>query len=114
MAAFDIQHSEPELRYFGVRDELVADAADGQQVARACGFLLDVLPQARDEVIDGARVGVLAQVPHVFEHALARHGLAFVLHEIAQQVGLHQRQRVGLARAPAAPARRSPRSCPRT
>ena len=83
--------------YFGIRHELVADAADRQQVARPRRLLLDVLPQPRDEVIDRARVGVFAQVPHVLEHVLARDGLAFVLHEVAQQVGLHQRQRISLA-----------------
>ena len=78
---------------FRLGDELVADAAHGQQVLRRPRLLLDVAPQPDDEVVDRARVGVFAHAPHVLEHRLARDGLAFVRDQVAQQVGLHQRQR---------------------
>ena len=45
-------------------------------------------------MIDGARVGVLAQVPDVFQDALPRHDPSFPLNQVAQQVGFHQRERV--------------------
>ena len=62
----------------GSAHEPVADAAHGQQVPRLRRLLLDVAPQPDDEVVDGARVGVLVHAPDVLEHRLARHRLAFV------------------------------------
>src|ERR1044071_3019288 len=73
-------------------DEAVADAADGEEVARARGLVLDVLAQTHDEVVDGARVGVVPQAPDLFEQGLARDDLARAADEGAQQVGLHQRE----------------------
>ena len=43
-------------------------------------------------MIDGAGIGVLAQVPDVFQQPLARDDLAVALDEIAQQIRFHQRQ----------------------
>ena len=57
-------------------------------------FGLDVAPQPRHEVVDGPGVGVLAHPPHLFEEGLPRHRRARVLHQIAQQRRLHQRQRL--------------------
>ena len=66
--------------------ELVADAANGEQQLRLRRIVLQVAAQPDDEVVDGARVGVLVQVPHVLEDRLARHRLAGVLQQVAQQV----------------------------
>ena len=55
-------------------------------------ILFQVAPQAHDEVVDRARVGVFVQVPHVFEDRLSRHRLAGVLHEVLQQIAFHLRQ----------------------
>src|SRR6185436_6828501 len=55
-----------------VRNELVADTPDREQMSRTARFLLDVPAQPHDEVVDGARVGIFAHAPDVLEHGLAR------------------------------------------
>src|SRR5690348_16657668 len=75
------------------RDEAVADASHREHVTGLGGLGLDVLAQPDDEVVDGARVGVLAEAPDVLEHRLAGYRTPLVVDEIAEQVGLHQRQR---------------------
>src|SRR5713101_5298530 len=79
-----------------VGHEAVAHAADRLEVAWARRLVFEIPPQPHDEVVDRARVGVLAYAPHLLENRLARHGPAFVLHEIAEQRRLHQRERHGL------------------
>src|SRR5205085_9153781 len=75
-----------------LRDEAVADAAHGQQVPGVGRVVLDVTSEADDEVVYGARVGVLVQVPDLFEYLPARDGAARVGDEVAQKLGLHQSQ----------------------
>jgi hypothetical protein len=65
-------------------------------VTRPRGFFFDVFPQACDEVVDRARIGILTQIPHVFEHLLPRDRFPLVLHQITQQIGFHQRQGIPL------------------
>jgi hypothetical protein len=49
------------------RIESVADAANRQQVTRRASAILEIPPQPDDEVVDGARIGVLVQSPDVLE-----------------------------------------------
>ena len=51
-------------------------------MARTRGLVLDVLAQPHDEVVDGARVGVLVQAPDLFEQGLARDDLARAADEV--------------------------------
>ncbi len=77
--------------------EAVSDAAHCHQMAGMRGIVFDITPQAHDEVVDGARVGVFAQAPHFLQHALAGDGFAFVIDQKAQDAGFHQRERIDLA-----------------
>ena len=62
-------------------DEPVPDAPHRLEKLRRGGMILDITAEAHDEVVDCARVGVLAQAPHVFEdRASARPRLPGVLH----------------------------------
>src|SRR5271167_585461 len=63
-------------------------------------ILLDVLAKTNHEIIDGSRVGVLAQSPDLSQNRLARYDLSAVANEMAQQLGLHHRQMEGLAVSP--------------
>src|SRR2546423_15542027 len=76
----------------GLRDEAVADAADGQEVFGVGGVVLDVAAEADDEGVYGARVCVLAKGPDLFEYLTARDGAARVGKQIAQELRLHQGQ----------------------
>ena len=51
-----------------------------------------IAPQAHDEVVDRARVGVFVEIPDILENRLARHRLAGVLHQVLQQIAFHLRQ----------------------
>ena len=73
----------------GVGEEAVADAADGKQVLRVGGVILDVAAKADDEVVDGAGVRVLMDMPDLLEDGGPRDYLAFALGQKAEQVGLH-------------------------
>ncbi len=73
-----------------VGEETVADAADGDEVAGVGGVVFDVAAEADDEVVDGASVGVFVDAPDLFENLFAGDDLAFVLGEVAEEVGLHQ------------------------
>src|SRR5207237_3073164 len=75
-----------------LRDKAIPDAAHREEVLRTRRLFLDIPPQAHDEVVDRARVGILSQSPHTLEHRLARDGLALVLDQETQQVGFHQRE----------------------
>src|SRR5206468_490618 len=56
-----------------------------------------VLPQAYDEVVDRARVGVSGEVPNIMQNGLAGNYLAGMVDEVAQQLRLHLRERDSLA-----------------
>src|SRR3954469_18200998 len=72
--------------------EAIPDAADGYQIPRLGRIVLDVAAEPDDEVVDGARVRILAHFPDLFENLLPRHRSALMLHEIAQKTRFHGRQ----------------------
>jgi hypothetical protein len=78
------------------RHRLVADAAHGEQQCRPAGIVFHVAAETHDEVVDGARVGVFAERPDVFENRLARDRLAGVSDQVGQQVALHLGEVVGV------------------
>src|SRR5439155_3935647 len=82
---FQILNSYFLILLVRVGHEAVTHAADRLEVAWASRLVFEIPPQPDDEVVDRARVGVLAYAPHLLEDRLARHGPAFVLHEIAEQ-----------------------------
>ena len=77
-------------------------------------IVLNIPPQPHDEIVDGARVRVLVQAPHLLEHLLSRHRLAFMLDQISKDVHLHQGQRKHLIVAPAIQAHRTRPTCRQT
>src|SRR5260370_10291800 len=85
-----LPNTVPLIRRIGL--ESIPHAANGGQMARVRGLFLDISPQAHDEVVDGARIGVLPPSPNIFEHGFAGHSLALVPDQIPQQIRLHQRQ----------------------
>src|ERR1700730_7122511 len=78
--SFHIWHSLVRVGH-----ETVSDAPDRLKVTRARGIVLDVAPRTHDEVVDRARIGVVAQAPHLFEDRFARHRTTLTLHEITKQ-----------------------------
>src|SRR5688572_28710412 len=70
---------------FGVGDEAVTNAANGLEVAWAAWIVLEIPTEPHDEVVDGARVGVLPHAPHLLEDGLPRHRLALMLDQITEQ-----------------------------
>src|SRR6476620_3463864 len=64
--------------------ELVAETADGTQVARLGWFALDVAAQADDEIVDGTCVGVFVEIPDVLQDRFAGDGVASVLDQVAK------------------------------
>src|SRR6266496_3405527 len=74
------------------RHEAVADAAHRDEKFGVGRRVLQIPAQAHDKVVDGARVGVLVQTPHLLEDLLAAHVLVAVLDQITQQRGFHERQ----------------------
>src|ERR1044072_1344731 len=78
LSGFSLWSSTPDRRLFRsallrrLRREAIADAAHGQQVHGVGGVVFDVTAQPDDEVVYGARVCVLAQVPDLFEYLAAR------------------------------------------
>jgi hypothetical protein len=60
-------------------DELVAYAADGENVTRLGGIFPQIPSEPDDEIVDGTRVGVFVQVPDIPQDRLARDGFAGVL-----------------------------------
>ena len=53
-------------------------------MTRASRVVFEVAAQASDEVVDGARVAVLAQTPDLLQHGLARHHFAFMPQTVRQ------------------------------
>jgi hypothetical protein len=59
----------------GLATKRIADAADGLQDAGGWTAPLDVAPQPDDEVVDGARIGVLVHAPTFSRISLRGTGL---------------------------------------
>src|SRR5688572_11029029 len=60
-----------------LRHESVAYTPHREQMLRIGRLGLDVAAQPDDEVVDRPRVGVFVLAPHLLEHRLSRHRLAF-------------------------------------
>ena len=80
-----------------VGDEPVADAADGEQVARAVRVELELLAQAAHRDPDVGRFGVVGLRPAADEQRLGRHGLAEVGGEGEEEPRLGRGERDRLA-----------------
>src|ERR1039458_3824656 len=85
----------PRLGVGEETEETVGDAADGGEVDGVGGVVLDVAAEADDEVVDGAGVGVFADVPDLFEEGFAGDDLAGAVGEEAEEVGLHDGEAAG-------------------
>src|SRR5258705_12560118 len=70
--------------------ESIANPSYRQKMFRLGGIVFNILPQTYDEVIDGPRVGILVEPPHIFKNCLPRHNIAFMLNEVTQQLRFHQ------------------------
>src|SRR5262245_7364289 len=79
--------------------ELVARAVHGEDVLRLVRRRLDLLPQLRDEVVDGPRGRGFLVAPDLIEDLLAGHDLAGVRDEIPQEVEFARREVDALAGA---------------
>ena len=66
-------------------------------MARAGRVLFDIPPQPNDEIVDGAGVGVLVNVPDTFEDGFAADGAAFVGDQIAKEFRFHLGKRDSFA-----------------
>src|ERR1700687_863222 len=71
-------------------NELVAEAPDGYQVAGFGRFFFDIPAQTHDEIVDGARVRILVQIPDVLKDRFSGNRMAGVLDQIAKQLRFHQ------------------------
>jgi hypothetical protein len=56
---------------FGIGDEAVAYTTHRLKVARSARVVFEVPTQADDEVVDRARVGIVAHAPHLLQNRLA-------------------------------------------
>ena len=70
----------------GPGKETIADAAHRLQKDRLGGIVFNITAQADHEVVDGARVGVLAHPPDLLQQLLAGDDAALVEDKIAEQV----------------------------
>src|ERR1700689_2836866 len=59
-------------------------------MTRLGGIVLDVAPQADDEIIDCAGIGVLPQIPHIFQNRFARNRPSILPYQMTQQLRFHQ------------------------
>jgi hypothetical protein len=75
-----------------VSHKTIADATDCDEVVGAGRVVLDVAAEANDEVVDGAGVGIFVDTPDSFEDVFAGDDLAFVIGEVAEEIGLHDCQ----------------------
>jgi creatinine amidohydrolase/Fe(II)-dependent formamide hydrolase-like protein/GNAT superfamily N-acetyltransferase len=75
-----------------VADEAVARAADGQEMDRLRGVLLERLPEREHERVDGAGGGGPRQPPHVPQQLVPRDDAALVLDEVAEQLHFQVRE----------------------
>src|ERR1700733_2483498 len=67
-------------------------------MSRLRGIVLDVAPQADDEIIDRAGIGVLPQIPHIFQNRFARNRASILAYQMAQKLRFHQRKLDGISR----------------
>src|SRR5439155_17750202 len=84
--------------------EAVALAVDGQDMTRALGIVLELLPEAQDVGVHGPRGGELLVAPDLVEQPVSRDDLVAVLDQIAQQIELLASQAHFLAPAEDLPA----------
>ena len=85
-----LDHGSQRGRGYGLGEEAVADAADGEEVAGGGGVVFEVAAKADDEVVDGAGVGVFMHAPDFFEEVFAGDDLVGAVGEVAEEVGLHE------------------------
>src|ERR1700732_155582 len=71
-------------------NETVAHTAHSQEMARLPGMIFDIAPQADDEIINCASVGVFAQAPHIFQDRFPRYRAAVLANQMTQKLGFHQ------------------------
>src|SRR5712675_3776873 len=69
-------------------------------MARMRRVVFYIASQTHDEIVDGARVSVLMEAPHLIQHALSRYWLPFMLDQVPQNVHFHQREWKHLASHP--------------
>src|SRR5579883_984368 len=100
IVAAGISNSGADHPLLRLRQKPVPNAADREQVPRIGRVVFDIAPQADDEVVDSARVGIFLEVPDLFENRLARDHAPGAANQVPQQFRLHQRE---LDRAPAGP-----------
>ena len=62
-------------------------------MTRVRWIVFNVTPQADDEIVNGASIGVFMQAPHLREQCLARNMLALVLRQIAEDARFHHGER---------------------
>src|ERR1700683_3206455 len=67
-------------------------------MTRLRGFVLDVAPQADYEIIDCAGIGVLPQIPHIFQNRFARYRASILAYQMTQKLRFHQRKLDGVSR----------------
>src|SRR5215813_12448541 len=63
---------------------------------RSRGFVLDILPQTHDKIINRSRICIFAKSPNILEYHTPRDDLAFMIDQVAQQVRFHQREMYSL------------------
>jgi hypothetical protein len=52
----------------GVWHKLVSQPAHREQIAWFCRLIFYIPPQPDNKVVNGSRVGILVQVPHIFQN----------------------------------------------
>src|SRR4051812_49193143 len=75
-----------------LRDELVAEAVDREDVPRVLLVLFELAAQLHDEVVDGARGRRCLDAPDLLEQLVARDGLLGALAQELQDLELVERQ----------------------
>ena len=75
--------------FLWVGEEAIAYAADGLQVDGGCGVVFDVSAETDDEVVDGAGVGVLVEIPDVVEDGFAGDRAAGAADEVTEKFSFH-------------------------
>src|SRR6058998_2008802 len=75
----------------------ISHSTHREQMARLCRIVFDIAPQADDEIIYGAGVGVFVQAPDFFQNRFAGHDAAVVADEMAEKLGFHKGEVDGVA-----------------
>ena len=78
--------------FFGIDDELVAETADGEEMAGLGGVAFDVAAETNDEIVDGAGVGVFVEIPDILKDCFAGDGFAGAADEVTEEFGFHERE----------------------